>query len=216
MNKIMLLWLIPASLWSLNASAQYPDKRSFVGLGASLGVAHQNVHSTYKALDGINLIQEGGYLFGTAGTPALRGRLGIGFYYSAASVPQTIDLFSLSAQGELHLLPALGNHRSKWSPYLVAGVTRNHHSFRGLHPSSYNNTNYSIAIEPLLGTVTSILLATGGGLAHQFTLGDNFLNLFAECTSLYAIQNKTETELGRISLSDIMGLSIGMSFGKRR
>jgi hypothetical protein len=215
MKKIKFVWLIPAILLSLQASAQNSDKRNFVGMGAALGVTRQDVSSTFPALHGIDLLQEGGYIFGTVGTPALRAKIGAGFYYSAATVPQTIDLFTISAHGELHLLPAFGSHRSTWSPYLVAGVTRNHQSFRGLHPSIYDGSNYSITAEPLLCTVSSILFATGGGLARQFTLGDNFLNLFAEANTLYSMHQKAETQIGEINLSNLMSFSIGVSFGKR-
>lgn len=217
--KGVLVILLSSFLFFKKSEAQthYSNQRDHLGFSASFGIRSNKVSSNYTAIDKMALLQEGGSAGLVWGTKALETKLNIGFYYSSDKVPHTTDLIEIQTNANFYPLSLITNKPHIVEPYLTGGISKNYYKFHGFYiGEKQSGTNYSVDIEPYLGSLDVYLFSIGSGVAVN--LGDKyqFIKLFADAKYSSPFASKKSTVFKDTNISSQLGCNVGIAFGMNR
>lgn len=188
------------------------------GLEVGLGIHSAKIQSNIPELNALNWIAEGGKVVIISGGRTIQTTCGIGFYYSAASVPQTVDLFYSELGVNFYPLSLTSPDTWRISPYVTGGAFYNLYKFGGTY---LNNTseprNQSVVDESYIGRINQLNAYLGGGIEYRFIDDLEFLLVFAEANWARPFLSSTSASAfdGTSTAQNFQG-HIGVRFGLAR
>lgn len=207
-----------AVLMQLNcilASAQFKEFR--YGMGAALGVRQGQVNSDFTQLHGMNLWQEGGSIFLMTESRFLSSKLQGGFYFSGTNVPHTTDLFEGSLSVNVHPLHLDRFYKGRFSPYIITGISAGRHNFYGFYAHTDEpRRNYSVGVEPYVGSLMAASLNTGIGVRLHLPMNWQFIQFFAEASKVTVLTEKRTSKMSGTGTDNGIAVNLGLAFGFRR
>ena len=188
------------------------------GLEGGLGLQSATIKSNIEELNNLSWVAEGGKILFVSGNQTLMTRCGLGFYYSASNVPQTIDLFYSEVSANFYPLGLLRSGTMRINPYLVAGAFYNVYKFGGTYlAENAEPRNLSIADESYLAKINQINFHVGAGLEYRLIDEIQFLTLFAEGTWAAPVLSKASLPtFEETSTTKNIQAHIGVRFGVTR
>lgn len=130
-----------------------PVNTVYKGFETSFGVKSFTIHSNIKPLQNMSVIEEGGRAGALWGNKVLRSRIGAGFYYSACSVPNTVDLFESDASVNFYPFGLFSIHHLL-QPYITGGLSYGIYKFSGAYlDNELASSNLSYGEQRPLGNV---------------------------------------------------------------
>ncbi len=213
-NTLFLIFVF--TLFSISAMAQSSNirKRDHMGLTVSFGTRAQDITSDIAVLDKMPVTFEGGSAGVLFGSQLVETKFTFGFYYSAASVPRTLNMVQFELSNNFHFLNLINSNPRKLSPYLIGAVNHNNYRFFGKYISTETNgAKNRGANEPYLGKVINYVLVGGIGMELMLQQTDNFVKLFTEVKYGQAIAGRADTAFSNTKLNDQLSINLGVSFG---
>lgn len=185
----------------------------YYGGEASFGVRTFALKSNINQLHGLNVLEEGANIGIVAGNSVVRGRLILsGFYYSAAKVPQTIDVVESGALFNFYPISLLQRRQPQLNFFLNGGLYYSRVKFYGYYLEKDGPINYSTSEAPYLGKNLITSLVGGAGIEWRIP-GYEFLSLFAEGHVAIPMAVNDHDEFKKTNFSNICAINIGVSFG---
>ena len=210
----------------LSVSPEEPVKNLSLGFDVSFGTRLFQLQSNMGAIDGMNVLEEGGTAGVVFGNPLVQVKLRQGYFYSASSVRYTTDLIETGIEMNINLMQLSGLGFRQWEPYVLAGVTRDAVKFHGHYLDISGGTsttyqdrggsqkpNYSRSEMPYLGSVVLARLEAGCGVQYRVKVMESFVHLFGEVRYGYAVGSSASQQFENTSAAHQLSLSIGTSFG---
>ncbi len=196
----------------------YNQKKDHIGFSVSFGAQSNKIESEHEAVNDMNLHEEGGSIGLLWGNNMIETKLTVGYYYSAARVPHTVDLVNLESAFQFYPLNAISGRTHKVEPYLTSGLAANNYKFHGFYAGQDATTpNYSVSIEPYLGNVTTYFASLGAGLQiNLLKQHANFVKLFSEVNYQSALYQKSSELLKNTRVTNPVSIKVGVSFGLNR
>jgi hypothetical protein len=215
-NASLILVVTVAAVLQTSAQGMKEFAKKYqVGLEASFGVKTFSVASNIEKINGLNVTEEGGSVGVVVGSKILRLRMKQGFYYSSASVTQTIDEVRSSLNANIYPLELFLDN-ARLLPYLTIGVERNlfkMHGFYGNEAAS-SRPNYSVSEAPFLGKISTIQTSVGAGLEYRVRIPGHFVNFFGEARYGKNIKTTSSAALfNNTRFSDQMAITVGIRYG---
>lgn len=214
LSIITMLLLIAIAPAFAQEEPQAP--RFYKNLEASFGIRSTAVSSNYEQLNGEALLTEGGSIGLAFGSDAFITRLRGGFYYSAASVGTTIDVFETMLGGNAYPLAFTKHNKIRLQPYLSADLRYNQYKFAGDYLSSDPGPkNYSKANDVYIGKLHQMSACLGAGVEYRFINDLDFLALYFEGKFARPFNNRASIEdFKETSTSSPVVFNLGFRFGK--
>jgi hypothetical protein len=218
---LILIGILSSQLHSCTLSAQGIKefaRKYHVGLEASFGVKAFDISSNVDKIDGLNVMEEGGALGLVVGGKVTRLRVRQGFYYSSASVAQTIDEVRSAVNFNVYPLELFLDN-ARLLPYFTIGMERNLFKMYGFYGNETSSAkpNYSLSEAPFLGKVTTIQASVGAGLEYRVRIPRHFVNFFGEAHYGKSVKTTSSAALFNATrLSDQMAITIGICYGYSR
>jgi hypothetical protein len=180
---------------SLVSGAQSFDKANvfYRGFDVSFGVRTTTMQSKISEINNLRLVTEGGSLGFVYGTEVLKGRINAGYFYSAASVPQTIDQVHISKSVNFYPLAMAKNKISVIEPYLIGGVNYDVFKFAGSYLEGAKPTTSSVNDE-YIGKTSQLNGNIGGGIAFRVLDNINFLHLYTQVQRSFRLNSESNNE----------------------
>ncbi|HEX7014709.1 MAG TPA: hypothetical protein VF191_04305 [Cyclobacteriaceae bacterium] len=206
---VFSLLYVVLSVYTLVAEAQTPEiMGNYTGAGVSFQTRFFSLSSDIKALDGLQVMQEGGQAGLYFGNRAVRTRIGLlGLLYSSMQVPRTINVFEVEAGVNYYFLQG-----RTVEPYLTGGLVMDNLRFRG-HYLNGEKVNMSEP-EPYLGSITMVDATFGGGIEVSLLESWQFVHLFTEVKygmKIFEAANNTAFE--NTTVGDQLMVGLGLRFG---
>lgn len=218
-GTLVLIFCIATSL-SQPVSAQafkiFADKYE-LGLESSFGIKSFTLSSNIPSLNNLQVVGEGGTVGVVVGAKGLVAKVRQGFFYSAASVSQTID--EVRSAAVLNFYPFhFINSESRFRPYIIFSLERNGYKMHGYYDGEDHSTqNFSVSEAPCLGKISAVQSGIGAGLEHRIKVPGHFVALFGEAHYSKAVDIKSSNELFlNTRPSAQMSVNIGVAFGYYR
>ena len=191
---------------------------SIRGLEGGLGIQSATIKSDIAELNNLSWVAEGGRILFVSGNSTLMTKCGLGFYYSASNVPQTIDLFYSELSVNFYPLSLTTARSIRINPYLVAGAFYNLYKFGGTYLGENTEPrNFSIADENYLAKINQINVHLGAGIEYRLIDERQFLNLFAEGTCAAPILSGTQVAaFEQTTTAKNVQAHVGVRFGLTR
>lgn len=210
--------LIIAALALSPAYAQVTNaERNHVGIAVAFGTKSAKIASNFSAINGMNLIEEGGSVGVLWGNKVMETKFSAGFYYSSSRVPHTVDLVNLESSVNFYPLSAIAGRKHLIEPYFTAGLAANNYKFYGFYSGTTEGPrNYSVSLEPYLGNVVNYYGSVGTGFEVNLVKQNNFVKLFSEINYNSALIQKSSALFANSRVSNQLSVSIGLSFGLNR
>ena len=203
-------------LFTLNftmSQAQTNDvKKDHLGFSVSFSSRFNKITSNHAAIDNVKLVEEGASIGLVWGKDAVETKISIGYYYSASSVPHTIDLVNLESSLSFYPLKAFSKGIQKVQPYLTTGLSGNNYKLYGYYSGTESNTNYSKSIEPYLGNVISYFGSIGAGVEVNLLNENDFVKLFSEVNYHSAWYQNSSELFSNTHISNQLSINFGVSF----
>jgi hypothetical protein len=205
-------------LFTQTTNAQVRSKSSpgFVkGLEGGLGIQSATIKSSIAELNDLSWVAEGGKILFVSGNQTLMTKCGLGFYYSASSVPQTIDLFYGELSANFYPVRLLTSREMRINPYVIAGAFYNQYKFGGTHLAENTEPrNLSVVDESYMAKINQVNVQFGAGLEYRLLYEKQFLHVFAEGALAGALLSKaSEAAFEQTSTSKHFQTHIGVRFG---
>jgi hypothetical protein len=179
---------------SLVSGAQSLDKAKvfYRGFDVSFGVRATSIQSNISEINNLRLVTEGGSLGFIYGSEVLKSRINVGYFYSAASVPQTIDQVHISKVVNFYPITMLKKKISVVEPYLIGGVNYDLLKFAGSYLEGAKPTTSSVNDE-YIGKTNQLNANMGGGI--EFRIRDNlsFLHLYTQVQQSFRLTSESKT-----------------------
>jgi hypothetical protein len=217
-NALMIvLLLLGTGIYSCSVQAQSFAPFKYMGFEGTFGVRSFGINSDIPQIDQMSTLVEGGSVGFTFGSDFLRAKLRAGgFYYSAASVPRTVDLFESETLLNFYPLQYFRKSENSFDIYLLAGVSMDNVKFYG-HYMSDEKVNYSTSSEPFLGRITQFNTAIGLGFEYQLPLQGDFLHFFAEAKyGVPVSSDANRVAFENTSIERFTSVNVGVSFGMKQ
>lgn len=185
------------------------------GLEGGFGIHSASIRSDIAELAGINWLAEGGKVLFVSGNRTIVTKFGVGFYYSASHVPQTIDLFNGEVGINFYPLGLLSTSKLRINPYLVGGAFYNQYKFGGTYLSGNSEPrNLSTVDDTYMAKINQINAHLGAGLEYRLIHDKEFLHLFAEASWAAPLLSKTSVAaFNQTSTTGNFQTHIGVRFG---
>lgn len=213
-----LVLIMTAILHSHSVNAQ--RLRRFVhasafGFEGSFGMKTFSLASNIPAINGLNVIEEGGNIGVAIGAKALRIRIRQGYFYSSSSVIQTVDEVRSAIAVNFYPLQVLTGNDSRLRPYFIGGIERNILKMYGTYGSeNIKPRNYSISEAPFLGKISNTVAAFGGGFEYSVRGPGHFVKFFAEARYGKTIGARSSNVLfNETATSNQLAVDVGVGFG---
>lgn len=192
-------------------------KRDHVGFMVSFGTRSSTLSSNYAAIDGMNVLEEGGSAGIIWGSRAFETEITLGYYYSAARVAHTTDLIEVRSSTRFYPLRAIKKGSSRVNPFLSAGVTKNYYKLYGYYTTEeITQINCSVSKEPYLGNLNVYNASVGAGVSVSLLNDYDFLKLFASTNYSRPFSTQSSTDFRQTTMSDLWSFNLGVSFGVNR
>lgn len=214
--KIKVIIFIFFTLFFFNtAQSQSTSPFKYLGFEGTFGVRSFKIKSFIPEVDGMPVIVEGGSVGVIFGNDYLQTKVrAAGFYYSASSVPRTVDLFESEVLFNFHPLEYFREQENRLDIYAITGVAIDNVKFYGHYLADNKKTNYSTSSEPYLATLSQINITGGLGLQYRILLNGDFVHLFAEGKYYYTLHSDSNrTSFKNTSTENFTSISVGVSFG---
>lgn len=218
--SIIIILFAGLSLYSTITSAQSLRNRRaplYRGFEMSYGVRSFSIKSNITAINGLDVITEGGSAGIMLGSKVVRTRLIGGFYYAASCVKRTVDAFELDASTNIYPLQTL-RKKSRTTPYLVSALVYNKLKFGGNYlETDTKRTNRSVSDDKYIGKLHQVNFSTGIGASYSLYDRFDYLQLFAETryNLPLAIDTQSAGFKSTTSTAQLM-VTIGVRFGARQ
>lgn len=218
---LILLIILVVALQSYSVKAQglkkFAKDNAF-GFEGSFGIKTFSLTSDVAAINGLNVVEEGGSIGVAIGANAFRLKIRQGFFYSSSAVVQTVDEVRSAFIGNFYPLQLLAGNNARLKPYFTGGIERNILKMYGTYGSENNKPrNYSISEAPYLGKISTILASFGGGLEYGVKKPGHFVNFFAEARYGKSVRALSSSALfAGTSASDQLVINVGIGFGYHR
>lgn len=214
MGTLRLLVLLSVILLPLVTNAQ-KRKTMYKGFEVSFGTRSFSMTSNIAQLNDLAVTEEGGSAGVIWGNRLLRTKLNAGFYYSGASVGQTVDMFQGKTGVNFYPL-AIGNQRTrKFETYLTGGVAYDRYKFAGSYlERDPGKRNYSKPNDSYIGSVNQVSLNGGLGFEYQFNKSYDFVHIFTEAMYGVPVSSKTNrSSFSSTKAAEQLMVSVGVRFG---
>ena len=199
-------------------------KKLYLGFDVSFGTRLFRVQSNIDAINGMDVLEEGGSAGVLFGNNVAQVKIRHGYYYSAARVPYTTDLVQTSLEMDINPLQLVKSKFKRCEPYLLAGVARDAVKFHGHYVDvSGSNTyedrgeskkpNYSRSEMPYLGSVASTRVETGLGMTYRVKMIDSFVRFYGEVRYGYSLGTSATQQFEKTTAANQVSFSLGTSFG---
>jgi hypothetical protein len=192
------------------------EKKDHLGFSVSFGTKTNRIVSNHSAINNMKLAEEGGSVGLLWGNDLLEAKVNVGFYYSSARVPHTVDLVNLESTLQFYPLFALTGKTHKVQPYLSTGLAVNNYKLYGYYAGTEGEVNYSISIEPYLGNITTYFGSLGAGLEVNLIDQNDFVKLFTEINYYSPLQKTSSVLFNDSQVTRQLGINVGVSFGLNR
>jgi hypothetical protein len=194
------------------------NSSSIRGLEGGFGIHSATIKSDIAELNNLSWMAEGGRILFVSGNSTLMTKCGVGFYYSASNVPQTIDLFYSELSVNFYPISLMTARSIRINPYLVAGAFYNLYKFGGTYlGENAEPRNFSTVDESYLARMNQINLHLGAGIEYRLIDERQFLNLFAEGTWAAPILSGTQAAaFEQTTTAKNVQAHIGVRFGLTR
>lgn len=187
----------------------------YLGYEISFAFPQYQIQSNISQLNNVRASFSGGAVGGVFANQKGKIKANVGLYYSDASVPYSIDVFRTSITSSVYLLRLKESKHHTIEPYSVIGVSHQMNRFFGHYLDNTVRKNYSVANEPLLGTVSTTQVSFGGGLEYQLENDRHkFIHFFTEFTYSKNINTtSSNTSFSGTKISDPLLITVGLNFG---
>jgi len=216
-NALMIVLLFLATgIYSCSVQAQSFAPFKYMGFEATFGVRSFQLNSSISEINQMPVVEEGGSLGLIFGNDLLKAKIrAAGFYYSASSVPRTVDLFETEALVNFYPLEYFRKGENALDIYLIAGVSMDNIKFYGHYlAGDGEKINYSTTNEPYVGKLAQINATGGIGFEYQLPVQYDFVHLFAEAKYGAPLKSGTDSEpFKNTSVKNFTSISVGVSFG---
>jgi hypothetical protein len=207
---VLSLFYVILSVYTLVAEAQSLDFRgNYTGAAASFQTRFFTLRSDIEALDGLQVVQEGGQAGLYFGNRAIRSHIGlVGLLYSSMRVPRTINVFEVEAGVNYYLLQG-----RRVEPYLTGGLVFDNLRFRGHYLNNGEQVNMSEP-EPYLGSIAMMDATVGGGVEVGLLDSFQFVHLFTEIKyGMKIFESASNAAFENTTISDQLMVGLGLRFG---
>lgn len=194
---------------------KYFARKYQIGFEGSFGIKSFDISSNIAKIDGLDVLEEGGTIGVVAGNGIARLRLKQGFYYSSATVAQTVDEIRSSLGANIYPLQPFSKN-AKLAPYITMSMERNLFKMYGFYGNegTASTTNYSVSEAPFLGKISTVQASVGAGLEYQVKTPGHYVNFFGEVRYGKNIRTITSNPFfNETSVSGQMAVSLGISYG---
>jgi hypothetical protein len=210
--------------FSLLGQSQFTRKGHVnAGFDVAFGTKNFNVFSDIPALDQMRVVQEGGAAGLFMGNDRIKVKIKQGYFYSASSVPQSVDLIESDATINLNFLQLKKIRSRNFDPYILAGIERNALKFYGFFNNKQTDAgnrsnlqnpriNYSVSETPYKGKVVALRATVGFGLAYRIPIQYSYVKVYSECKYGYPVKSSS-LELKNTTVSNQFTVNAGVSFG---
>ncbi len=189
-------------------------KKGHLGFTGSFGVRSSTLSSNYAAIDGMQILEEGGSAGLIWGSRAFETKLAIGYYYSASRVKHTIDLVEFEATSHFYPIRAFKKEYKRINPYISTGINKNQYKLYGFYTHEQNNTtNYSVSREPFLGKMNVYNASLGAGVAISLMNDYDFVKVFVATQYNKPFSTSASTDFRQTKTSGQWSFNLGVSFG---
>lgn len=217
LNASASLIILLSTLNFTTSLAQINDaKKDHLGFSVSFGSRSNKITSDHSAIDKMKLVEEGASVGLLWGNDVVETKVTVGYYYSASSVPHTVDLVNFESSFQFYPLYALSGRTHKVQPYLTTGLAANNYKLHGYYSGAESETNYSTSIEPYLGNVTSYFGSAGAGFEVNLLDQNDFVKFFSEVNYNSALYQKSSELFKNTRVSNQLSINVGVSFGFNR
>jgi hypothetical protein len=208
-----------------NAFAQFdslyqepPSSRYYFGYSITLATQSFGMKSDISEINDLSVSREGASVGLVVGNNRGSIKSYLGLYYSAASVPYSMDFLEAGISANMYLLRTKAIRFHTFEPYAVLNIHDLRTTFFGTYLKNDQTSNKSTSKEPMLGRLNCLQLSSGLGVEYQLE-NDNldFIHLFAEVrygTSL--LYHTDEHAFDRTKMQNPLTFSFGVSFGKKK
>ncbi len=212
------LILFISTLTFTTSQAQINDlKKDHLGFAVGFGYSSNKISSNFSAIDKMKLTEEGGSIGLLWGNNLVETKIAVGFYYSSPGVPHTVDRVNVETSLRYYPLNSFQSTSKKITPYLTTGLSANNYKLYGFYAGTESQTpNYSIGIEPYIGSVTGYIGSVGAGIELNLLDQHDFVKLFSEVNYNSAIAQKSSDLFKDTRVSNQMSINVGISFGINR
>ncbi|NBW34468.1 MAG: hypothetical protein EBR30_05505 [Cytophagia bacterium] len=192
-------------------------KKNHIGFTSSFGVRSSTLSSNYAAIDGMQVLEEGGSAGLLWGSRSFETKLAIGYYYSAARVKHTIDLVELEATSHFYPIRAFKKSSTRVNPYITTGINKNNYKLYGFYTQEKNTaTNYSVSREPYIGKVDVYNASLGAGVAISLMNDYDFVKVFAATQYNKPFSTSSSADFHQTTISGQWSFNLGVSFGRNQ
>jgi len=211
------LIILLSTLNFTTSRAQINDtKKDHLGFSVSFGSRLNKISSDHSAIDKMKLVEEGASVGLLWGNDIVETKVTVGYYYSASGVPHTVDLVNVESSLQFYPLYALSGRTHKVQPYLTTGFSANNYKLYGFYLGGDGAVNYSVAIEPYLGNVTSYFGFVGAGFEVNLLNQNDFVKFFSEVNYQSAVYQRSSEQFKNTRVSNQLSINVGLSFGLNR
>jgi hypothetical protein len=215
-TRSLQIILLIVALLNVNATiAQHhkANKIFYKGFDVCLAVHSTTVKSTIEKIDGMQLVTEGGSAGIVYGTEVLRSNLMAGFYYSAASVKQTIDQVKFGKSVSFYPIALIKKRVQPLEVYLVSGITYEQLKFAGEYLGGEKTANVAVN-DVYFGKIHSWNINYGAGIEYKFFDNKDFLHLYADVRQSSSVSSDASmAALSETAPGKQLVVRIGVRFG---
>ena len=218
MMAVILLSLIAnqlcAQTYHLNQRRSASDKVVYKGFDVSFGTLGTTVRSNIEKINGLRVRTEGGSAGIIFGTEVVRTTAKIGFYYSASSVPQTIDQFTARQSVNFYPIALLKPGTSRLEFYLTVGG--GYHIFKFAGNYLDQDKTQSVAVrDRYIGKITQIAMNSGIGVEYKLYDNETFAHMFVEVKNSTPLKTNSRFEaFSETAMEKHLFVNIGLRFGR--
>jgi hypothetical protein len=211
-----IFFLILFTVLMIKSCAVQAQQTLYKGIATNFGVRSYTLTSDIPELNNLKVVQEGGNAGFIIGNDIIQARIhGLGYYYSSASTPRTVNTIEVEGLGNFYPVSAINrNYQGRFNPYVMGGVSQGFMKFHGNYLNNENvPVNYSSGSEPLLGKMSATVATMGMGLEYRMHFFGTFVHLFTEARFGKPVMIKADDVFSNTTLSNRTSVSVGVSFG---
>jgi hypothetical protein len=195
-------------------SSHAQEHKRLLGFEVNFGTKSTELTSEYDAIDGMNVVVEGGTVGLVIGNQIVKSRLQVsGFYYSSAKVKHTVNVFASGLIFNFYPLNLINKSERALNPYLSSGITYNILKFNGYYTTEDSKINYSRSSAPYIGKIAIPATSAGAGLEWRLPRMYDFIHLFAEARYSWIFGRKADQVFRNTKIDNPTSINVGVSFG---
>ena len=195
-------------------SSPAQEHKRYLGFEVNFGTKSTELSSEYEAINGMNVVVEGGTLGLVIGNQIVKSRLQVsGFYYSSAKVKHTVNVFASGLIFNFYPLSLISKSERALNPYLCSGLAYNILRFDGYYTTQDSKINYSRSSAPYIGKIAIPAASAGVGLEWRLPRMYDFIHLFAEARYSCIFGRNADQVFENTRIDNPTSINAGVSFG---